>query len=219
MNKTLNEKRIAETVRLYEVEELSMKRIAERLNITRQAVLYRLKNAGVEFRPKRHDVVTTLKRDDLNRLYVDDGLSVAAVARALNVDSKIVVREMERFSIERRPKYFEKRKSTPLDSLKIDECAVIPFRSPQFISIRKMAAVRNIKIKVKRIDPDHVRVTRICPEIPSPLDRLQVGDIMVIKIESANANYTYLYDRAIARGIKASIRRLDEHAVKLTRIE
>lgn len=160
MNKALHEKRIAETVRLYEVEELSMKRIAERLNITYEGVICRLKKAGVKFRPKRHDVVTMLNRDDLVRLYVDHGLSVSAVAKRLNVSHPIVLREMERFSIERRPRNIENRKPTPLDILKVNESVVIPWRSPQHNTFHRKAATREIKIKVKRIDPDHVRVTR-----------------------------------------------------------
>lgn len=162
MTKIENEKRTAETIRLYEVEQLSMKQIADRLNITRQAVLYRLSKAGVKFRPKRHDVRATISGDALIRLYVNERLSVAAVARQLEVDPTVVVREMERFSIERRPKYIEKRKPTPLDSLKVGDSAVIVWErtKTQYNPIHKKASIRQMKIKVKRVDANHVRVTR-----------------------------------------------------------
>jgi len=162
VNKIEYEEGLAETIRLYQTEQLSIKQIANRLNLSYQAIHLRLTRAGVNFRPKRHDVRQTIDRGDLIRLYVEEGHSIAVVGRLLNVAYATVVRELDRFSIERRARHFEKRVPTPLDTLRVGESAIIECKDLRIArsDIHRKASVRNIKISIHRLDRTHARVTR-----------------------------------------------------------
>ena len=102
MNRSESKQRLETIRQLYEVEQLSLQKIADRVGITKVSVYERLVRAGVEtlraIKPTR-----LIGRDELYQLYVTDGLTVRKIAEALKACREIVVREMARHSIERRP--------------------------------------------------------------------------------------------------------------------
>src|SRR5438552_455860 len=101
--------------RLYKVERWTLRRIAEKFGMTYQDVHYRLTQSAGFVRP------TTVRRcggpklkaldpDELKRLYVDEQLPLCTVAKRCGVGDYIVVRELERLSIEQRDRAFYNRK-------------------------------------------------------------------------------------------------------------
>lgn len=162
MNQDESLKRLQAIKHLYEVEQFTIKEIAKRLGVTRQAVHERMVRSGIarrdSNRPRRQ-----IDPETLYRLYVTEGLPVYKVAKALRTVSLTVDRELKRYSIERRPKGFERRKLSALDNLKIGESALIkcPRLPKPHASIYSLAEVRKIKVSIRRIDADHVRVTRM----------------------------------------------------------
>lgn len=148
--------------RLYEVEQLTLQQVADRLGVTRQAVHDQLVRNGIERRP-RSPQSRTIDRATLYRLYVTNQLGICAVAKELRASYSLVCRELKRHSIEKRPRGFDWRKIHELDSILIGESVVIrrPIRPKPHSSLYGAASVRGIRISIRRVDAEFVRVTRL----------------------------------------------------------
>jgi DNA-binding Lrp family transcriptional regulator len=147
---------------LYEVEGLSVSEVGERLGVSRQAIHDRLVRAGVKRRPPSSSF-KMIDRETLCRLYVTERLPVYRVAEALNLAFTTVARELLRHGIGRRPRAFERRKRSAMDHLNIGESALIecPVVPKPHASLYSLASVRKIRISIRRVDRERVRVTRI----------------------------------------------------------
>ena len=111
----------------------------------------------------RRGPMRRIKKSDLYRLYVTNGLPVYKVAKELDVSVKSVVRELNSYSIELRPRGYSSRTRSELDGLKIGESAIMAYpASPKpYSSIYPLARSRGMKVSIRRIDAGHVRVTRL----------------------------------------------------------
>ena len=162
MDKDEQAKRLREMIRLYRDEGLSTVKIARRFSLTRQAVHGRLKRAGVHIRSFGQRQ-RTIESETLMRLYVGEQLPIYKIAQTLNADFRTVVRQLERHSISRRPRNYERRKPTELDNLKVGESALVSYKSERipYVNYYLAAQVRGIKVSVRRVESGRVRVTRI----------------------------------------------------------
>lgn len=130
----------AEAVRLYR-EGLSMRAVAGRLGTHHRTVWRDLDRAGVPRRP-RGTAGTTLSRRQLERLYVEDRLSVAEIARRFDVSPQVVARNLDRHAIP--------RQRPPLDRATLDE-----LYSHQRLGIRAIAARLEVTATKVRADLAH----------------------------------------------------------------
>ena len=96
--------KLAEMVRLYEVEKQSLRTIAKRFEVTHQAVQQRLVNAGIRLRSRGNSLKQEFDREILQKLYVEQGLPVYKVAQELGVNFPAVLRTLEAHAINRRTK-------------------------------------------------------------------------------------------------------------------
>ena len=151
-----------EIVRLYCSENQPITRIAERFGLTRQAVYSRLVTAGVETWPRKY-TPRQLSREDLARLYVDNQMPISHVARLLKSTHKMVVRELERYGIERRKVNRRKRVPSELDGLNVGDSCTIHCRpcSQEYAKIYSIATIRNMRVSVRKLGSDQVRATRV----------------------------------------------------------
>ena len=95
-----------EIIDLYVNHKLSSTEVGRRVGLTRQAVCFRLNGAGVEARPRTFSLKKppVFTKEILQKLYVEDGLTVAQIAEKLDTTSEAITREMKHFGIERRKK-------------------------------------------------------------------------------------------------------------------
>ena len=101
MPRPLGPKHNPELRRLYEVEGLTLRQIAEHFGVSHQAVHDRLSRMGISMRLR---VVrrNSLDPDVLHRLYVADGLTIAEVAEKLGLTPYFISRELKHHGIPRR---------------------------------------------------------------------------------------------------------------------
>jgi len=161
MNKAESSKRLHAIIRLY-ADGYSIRQIAERFALSRQAIHERLVRAGVTIRP-RQIKKRQLNRDRLIQLYVIERLSVYRVAKELGTQMQIVLRELERHAIERRPKGTGNRRALELDRLTVGDSTVVYFTKyrTRYSAVYQSASLRNIKVSMRKIDANRLRVTRI----------------------------------------------------------
>ena len=145
-------------VKLYE-KGWSVKRIADRFGKHPQTIYKELARAGVELRYK-----TALRRTfaDLQRLYVSEKMPVRKICRGLGITRARLLNELIRQKIPLRSRN-EPIRYPELAFLKVGESAILPrsqkrsYHKPFFDDARRVG----IRIKVKTIDKDSVRVIRV----------------------------------------------------------
>ena len=149
----------SQILRLYETERMSAKEIAEHFGITRQAIDYHIKNAGIPIHDRR--LGTQLPDAKLiEKLYVVDGLFIREVAERLNETPDRIRRAMHQCGIPRRrrggqPKFPQLRK------LKIGESIDLPVTTKKrHLSCYDMAKKAGIRVSVRTLNPETVRVVR-----------------------------------------------------------
>ncbi len=147
---------------LYEIDLLTIPQIARRLMVSRQAIHERLVRAGVSVRNRRR-ARKTLDRDLLSKLYVSECQPVYKIAKSMNTSYSMIYRELDRYEIPRRPRGVNRRKFRELQNLMIGESVFIrrPIRPKPHSSLYGAAAIRGIKISIRRVDAEIVRVTRL----------------------------------------------------------
>ena len=101
MKNPLGPKHNPELRRLYEVEGLTLRQIAERYGVSHQAVHDRLSRMGISTQRRAHRR-NALDAELLQRLYVINGLTIAEVAAELDVAPYFVARELKHHGISRR---------------------------------------------------------------------------------------------------------------------
>jgi len=101
MPRPLGQKDNPELRRLYEVEGLTLRQIAEHFGVSHQAVHDRLSRMGVTLRKRSHRHYS-LGAELLHQRYIVRGLTVAQVAAELNARPYCVTRELKRHGIPRR---------------------------------------------------------------------------------------------------------------------
>jgi len=155
---------INEILRLYQTLGLSATDVASELGVTRQAISFRLNQAGVATRQNQRKA-PAFDREILIELYVNQKLSVDEVARKLRSKPAIVARSMDCHGIERRRpggglriKYPEIRNLRIGDSVDLPQ----PISScrkphPYFHAIAKNAG---IQVSVRLIGDNMFRITR-----------------------------------------------------------
>jgi|SRR5688572_5200352 len=120
---------LSEIVELYEGREMSAAQVARHLGITREAVSQRLKNAGIPRRPAPPPPApkpAQFERSVLEKLYIDEGLTVEKVAERLNAKPGAILKAMQRHGIDRRKPEAWTTKYPQLRELKIGESADLP---------------------------------------------------------------------------------------------
>lgn len=152
----------SELARLYETDELSLTEIAKRFGVSRQAVHYRLKQAGVEMRPPGQPAAK-ITRQDLYRVYVEGKKPVYLIAKELRTYTVRVYELLHEFNIGRRSKRVYPFKYPQLRELKIGEYVDLP-RPPgkqPHGSFYSLAKITGIRVSCKAVDEGSMRVTRV----------------------------------------------------------
>src|SRR5688500_17025842 len=134
----------SQILELYQIKGMSAKEIAERFGVTRQAISYRLKAAGVPRRSGRPEVKYP-DRKLIEQLYVGERLSIPAVAERLNETRDRIKAAMRKYSIEPRPRGGQP-KFPQLRELKVGESIELPRRPNKphiaFYDMAKKAGIR-----------------------------------------------------------------------------
>ena len=157
-----SQKKLAEMRRLYEKDELTLRQIADRFGITRQAVHQRLTRAGVNMRP-RSTRRMTLERDLLYDLYVVGGKTIVEVAAAFGVSMSKILTELKRYGIGRRKSGPAPWKYVGVYNLKLQESVIVPrpTSAHPHQNLYSTAKRIGIKITVRKVDESRMLVTRV----------------------------------------------------------
>ncbi len=153
----------AEQQRLYENEHLTLKEIAARFNVSKQAVHYRLKAVGVEFRSTGR-TRALIDRETLELLYVKKWLNAREIADHLGCKIGIVYRDLEHHGIDRRVSGNSSLKYPQLRELNIGESIEVPRPQTKWkyqSYFYPMAKTIGIRVSVRTIDEETVRLTRV----------------------------------------------------------
>ncbi len=106
MNQEEQAQRLLEMQRLYEVEQLTVRQIADHFGVSWQAIHERLVRAGVPLRQKS-PVKRFLERETLIDLYTINNLTIGEIAQRLKTNYEKVSEELDRHGIKKRSKgYF-----------------------------------------------------------------------------------------------------------------
>ena len=153
---------------LYEVDQLSLQEIADRLDVTKQAVHLRLTGAGVVMRgrgsppgERRKRPLKFLERGILEDLYVAQRLSAKAVAARVGCSRYLVLASLRSHGI---PRWGgSQRKHPELETLKIGESIVVDRPRPRRFHVYyyNMAKYLGIHLSVKTLDDKNVQLTRV----------------------------------------------------------
>ena len=151
----------AKMIDLYQHERLTLREIGERLQVSKQAVHYRLRTVGLQLRPKKE--ARQLDRKTVIRMYRDEKLPAYKIAKKLRASYKTVVNVLELYGIERRSQSSAIRRFPELDNLKVGESVEVPkgqIKNPH-INYYCAASVRGIRLSVKncesRLATDHAK--------------------------------------------------------------
>src|SRR4030095_1838861 len=96
---------LSEIIELYVKREMSMTQVAKHFGVSKQAISLRLKRAGIITRPAAQSTVPKppqFKKSILEKLYIDEELTVERVAERLNTTPGKILQAMYRHVIERR---------------------------------------------------------------------------------------------------------------------
>jgi predicted DNA-binding protein YlxM (UPF0122 family) len=124
MNQEEQAQRLLEMQRLYEVEQLTVRQIADHFGVSWQAIHERLVRAGVPLRQKS-PVKRFLERETLIDLYTINNLTIGEIAQRLKTNYEKVSEELDRHGIKKRSKGYFNRRYTELELLKCGENVVI----------------------------------------------------------------------------------------------
>jgi len=91
-----------EIVRLYRIENLTLREIAKKAGVTHQNIYFHLSNLGVKRRTKGSKKNTYPRYDFklMRDLYVEQGLSMAEIGRRQGVSRDVIKRELQLHGIE-----------------------------------------------------------------------------------------------------------------------
>lgn len=89
--------------RLYVEEKLSSSQIAERYHCSASAVYKKLREMGVEMRPRGH-LPLELPDDEIVRLYTEEKLGSSAIAKRFGVNTQTILQRLEKHGVVRRRK-------------------------------------------------------------------------------------------------------------------
>ena len=163
MNQKEQAQRLLEMQRLYEVEGLTLREIADIFGLTWQAIHERLVRAGTPLRQKS-PVKRFLERETLVELYINKNLELGEIAQQLETSYAKVSEELKRHGIEKRHKrYLSRRKYIELESLGCGEDVVIkrPLVFNPYVSLYHKAKNIGIRISIKTIDNETFQIKRI----------------------------------------------------------
>ena len=162
MTKQEQTERLKEMQRLYEVEELKLREIAERFGVSWQAIHERLVRAKIPLRQKS-PVKRFLDRETLVELYINENLTIAQTAQRLKIGYHKVSDEIKRHKIIKRPRGYSRRKYTELNLLKNGEDVIIelPQVKNPYLSLYGKAQRIGIRISVKSINGESMQIKRI----------------------------------------------------------
>jgi len=141
----------------------TLKEIAVRFNVSKQAVHYRLKAVGVEF---RHTGQTApfIDRGTLERLYIDKGLSAQQIADHVGCLIGKVYTSLKRHGIDRRERGLVSRKYPQLRELNVGESIEVPRPQTKWkyqSYFYPMARSLGIRVSVRTINEQTVKLTRV----------------------------------------------------------
>ncbi|CAN5513803.1 hypothetical protein BH10ACI1_BH10ACI1_28620 [soil metagenome] len=162
MKKAEKAERLEEIKRLYAVEGWTLQRIADKFGVSHQAINQILTKAGIAKRP-----IGFLKKNfdyrTLAKLYIDEKLTIGEVAKRLNVSYSTVSNQLERNGIEKRSSGFFFRKQPELYQMQIGESVLIkrPETSNPYVNLYGKAKKIGIKISIKTVDKDTLKISRI----------------------------------------------------------
>jgi predicted DNA-binding protein YlxM (UPF0122 family) len=161
MGKKEQIERLKEMQRLYEVENLTLREIAEHFGVSWQAIHERLVKAGVPMRQKS-PVKRFLDRETLVQLYIEESLTIGETAKRLKTDYNKVSQELGRHGIEKRSKGYFKRKHPELYQLNVGEKTIIkrPTVTNPYRNLYKKAQKIGIQISIKTINVETLQIYR-----------------------------------------------------------
>jgi hypothetical protein len=143
--------------RLYEHENWTLREIAAKYGLTYQGVHYRLVSGAAPGKQTNMRRVggppRKLDREEVRRLYVDEGLPIFKVARLLRTEERKVKRELDALGIEVRPPGSYNRMHPEISRLKIGGSVEIERGSSVNVYqvLHGMARNRGMKISVRKI--------------------------------------------------------------------
>ena len=148
-----------EILKLYQIKGMSAKEIARHFGVTRQAVDYHIKKAGIAIIDRR--LAAQLPDAKLiEKLYVVDGLFIREIAERLNETSDRIRRAMRENGIPSRrrggqPKYPQLRHLAIGESIRLPKETKHPH-----IGFYLKAKKAGIRVSVRTVDERTVKVTR-----------------------------------------------------------
>jgi transposase len=101
---------------LYEKEGLSLREIAERFGVSHQAIHNRLERVDTKFRHTKQ-IRKTLNEKVLRRLYSEEGLNKAELARKFGVSNNLISSELKRLGIPTLKAFDRAKKRIPREVL------------------------------------------------------------------------------------------------------
>ncbi len=162
MRKAEQAERLEEMRRLYEVEGLPLREIADCFGVSWQAIYERLARAGIPLRQKGR-VKRYLERDALVELYTNENLTIGQAAKRLKVHFAKVSKELERHGIEKRSSGYYRRKYSKIYLLGIGENAVMkrPLVKQPHGCLYAIAWRIGIRISIKSVDKETFQIRRV----------------------------------------------------------
>ncbi len=162
MNQEEQAQRLLEMQRLYEVEQLTVRQIADHFGVSWQAIHERLVRAGVPLRQKS-PVKRFLERETLIDLYTINNLTIGEIAQRLKTNYEKVSEELDRHGIKKRSKGYFNRRYTELELLKCGENVVIkrPTVANPYVNLYHKAKKLGIRISIRSVDNETFQIKRI----------------------------------------------------------
>ena len=149
----------AEVKRLYVAKKWTIQRIATHFGISVMSVQRFMVKANIPRRGTPLGDSRTLTKDLLNELYIDKHLSQEQIASILKLSGATISNKMRDFQIPARKSAHPK-----LDSLEIGESYIASLENKSKPGLSKFydaARWRGMRISLKTIEKDRIRITRI----------------------------------------------------------
>ena len=154
---------LQELIRLYNVRKMTLETIGEQFGISRQAVHNRLKRAGVQLRP-RSKRVSKIDGPLLYELYVGQKLSLAEIGKRVGLKSVTIRSLLVKHGLTTGPGWECQIKYPQIRKFAIGEYLELPrpmTRYKFYGNYYSMAKVAGIRVSIRSIGNETVRVTRV----------------------------------------------------------
>ena len=153
---------IAELIRLYTDEDLTLQQIADKFSISRQTVYERLRKAGIKFRPRSRRTLN-ISGPELYDLYVTKQMTPAKIGKKLGRGKENIRQYLLKHKVPMRGrgesfvKYPQIQEMKPGESIELPK----PARKNPYTDYYLMAKKAGIRVSMQTIDSETLRLTRV----------------------------------------------------------